>query len=154
MEAVTPKRITVHCSATENGKPVSIERIRQWHKDRGWKDIGYHVVVDVDGSVSLGRPFVEQGAHVEGANEDNIGICLVGTDKFSDSQWRSLKRQLDNLMIAFNIDEWNLHTHREWPSAAKQGKTCPGFTTGQLCFWYYQSNWDAIRENLLNRSSK
>lgn len=150
MEAVKPYRITVHCTATKNGESVPISRIRQWHLDKGWKDIGYHVVIDVDGSVNLGRPFVEQGAHVEGENEGNIGICLVGVDRFTDAQWKALKRQLDNLLIAFDINEWELHTHREFPSAAKQGKTCPGFTTGQLCCWYLQSNWDAIRGNLLS----
>lgn len=150
MEAVKPYRITVHCTATKNGESVPISRIRQWHLDKGWKDIGYHVVIDVDGSVNLGRPFVEQGAHVEGENEGNIGLCLVGTDKFTPEQWRSLKRQLDNLIIAFNLNEWDLHTHREWPSAAKQGKTCPGFTTSQLCCFYYLNDWDAIRCNLLS----
>lgn len=146
---MTPYRITVHCSATENGKSVSIETIRSWHIARGWRDIGYHVVIDVDGSVNIGRPLIEQGSHVEGENEGNLGICLVGTDKFTRSQFASLKNQLNNLINAFKINEWEIHTHREFPSAVKQGKTCPGFTTGQLLCWYLLDDYVAISRNII-----
>ena len=37
------KRIILHCSDSpdENDK-VDAKMIKTWHKERGWKDIGYH----------------------------------------------------------------------------------------------------------------
>ena len=76
------RRITtifIHCSATPNGVPVSVEAIRREHKMvRGWKDIGYHWVVGVDGSRSMGRHIEAMGAGVAGFNAESIHICLVG----------------------------------------------------------------------------
>ena len=47
--------IVVHCSATPEGKDYSIDTIRKWHTDRGWRDIGYHAVVYRNGEVHQGR---------------------------------------------------------------------------------------------------
>lgn len=71
-------KIVVHCSATKEGQNISRDTIRQWHLDRGWRDIGYHFVIELDGSIHPGRPLEEQGAHVRGHNADSIGICYVG----------------------------------------------------------------------------
>lgn len=70
--------IVIHCSATPEGRSVSVEIIRKWHTDRGWRDIGYHYVVDLDGKVHEGRPVGQTGAHVRGHNTGSIGICYVG----------------------------------------------------------------------------
>lgn len=74
----TVKRIVVHTTATREGQPVTVEDIDEWHKDRGWKGIGYHHVVYLDGTVHEGRPEAEVGAHVFGHNADSIGIVYVG----------------------------------------------------------------------------
>ena len=70
--------IVVHCSATPEGRDVSTEEIRQWHLDRGWSDIGYHFVVEIDGPVCDGRPVERAGAHASGHNANSIGVCYVG----------------------------------------------------------------------------
>ena len=67
-----------HCSATPEGRPVSVETIRQWHKARGWSDIGYHYVVHLDGKVEEGRPISKIGAHVKGHNTGSVGCVYVG----------------------------------------------------------------------------
>ena len=41
--------ILVHCTATPDGKDYTVDQIREWHKDRGFADIGYHYVIDLDG---------------------------------------------------------------------------------------------------------
>jgi hypothetical protein len=58
------KRIILHCSATPEGREVSVETIRGWHSDpppqgRGWSDIGYHYVIHLDGKTEIGRPIEE-----------------------------------------------------------------------------------------------
>jgi N-acetylmuramoyl-L-alanine amidase len=72
------EEIIIHCSATPEGRDVSTEEIRQWHLDRGWSDIGYHFVVELDGTVYDGRPLEVAGAHARGHNSQSIGICYVG----------------------------------------------------------------------------
>lgn len=70
--------IIIHCSATPEGRDVSVADIRQWHLQRGFNDIGYHYVVYRDGSVHIGRPLRQVGAHCLGHNAHSIGICYIG----------------------------------------------------------------------------
>ena len=70
--------IVVHCTATKEGQYIDVNTIRKWHKQRGWSDIGYHFVIDIDGYVSLGRDVKKIGAHVKGHNKYSIGVCYVG----------------------------------------------------------------------------
>ena len=70
--------IIVHCSATPEGKDYPIDTIRQWHKERGFSDIGYHYVVHLDGRVEDGRDVNIAGAHCSGHNSRSIGICYIG----------------------------------------------------------------------------
>ena len=70
--------ITVHYSATYEEQDWRAADIRKWHLDRGWRDIGYHLVIRLDGTVEPGRPMHQVGAHVGGRNTGNIGICYVG----------------------------------------------------------------------------
>jgi len=81
------KYIVWHCAATPEGSQVSTAEIRSWHVDgRGWRDIGYHYVIELDGSIHKGRPLdddheleaFEVGAHVRGVNSKSVGICYVG----------------------------------------------------------------------------
>jgi N-acetylmuramoyl-L-alanine amidase len=70
--------IIVHCTATPEGREVSVDTIRAWHLANGWKDIGYHYVVGLDGTVRPGRPEAQIGSHVAGHNTGTIGIVYVG----------------------------------------------------------------------------
>jgi len=70
--------IIVHCTATPEGQPRTVEQIRQQHKAQGWSDIGYHILVTLDGQAHLGRDMDISGAHADGHNSHSIGICYVG----------------------------------------------------------------------------
>ena len=70
--------IVVHCAATPEGKDFTVKDIDRWHKDRGWKGIGYHWVIYRDGSIHAGRPEAEIGAHAAPYNAHSIGICYIG----------------------------------------------------------------------------
>lgn len=90
--------IVVHCSDTPEKLDVGVNDIRKWHKDRGWKDIGYHYVIRRNGLIEAGRNYDVVGAHVSGFNKNSIGICLVGREKnYSEEQWKSLARALKSL---------------------------------------------------------
>ena len=100
--------IVIHCSATPNGRAVSVADIRSWHLARGFTDIGYHWVVYLDGTVHAGRPEEEMGAHALHFNEHSIGICMVGgvgaagadphnPGKYTAAQWIALRRLIDDI---------------------------------------------------------
>ena len=56
------ERIIIHCSATREGQDVKTETIKDWHVNgNGWSDIGYHFVIDLDGSIQIGRDINRTG---------------------------------------------------------------------------------------------
>jgi N-acetylmuramoyl-L-alanine amidase len=145
-----PTKITIHCSDTPNGKPFFVEDIRRWHKARGWRDCGYHKVICIDGGVQQGRPDTQLGAHVEGHNTGNIGICMIGRDKFNRAQFEALRWVLDSLTRAYNIGVDQIFCHYEFDSAIKQGKQCPNMTISRLKAWYVHGVDDAIAQYILD----
>ena len=71
--------IIVHCSDTPEGRNDKAEDIRRWHVNgNGWSDIGYHYVVDLDGTIELGRDVALVGAHATGHNANSVGVCYIG----------------------------------------------------------------------------
>ena len=72
------KYLIVHCSATIEGKDFRAKDIDKWHKQQGWSCIGYHYIVDLDGTVEKGRDESKVGAHCYGHNSESLGICYIG----------------------------------------------------------------------------
>jgi len=70
--------IIIHCAATPENKSFTSKDILRWHKERGFRTIGYHYVVLLDGTVESGRPLAQEGAHCKGRNGTSIGICYIG----------------------------------------------------------------------------
>ncbi len=118
-------RVILHCSGTTEG---TFESIRKHHVEvNGWDDIGYHSLITTDGILHDGRPLSVIGAHCEGENKDSIGVCMVGVDKFTIKQIYTLIQHLKVLMLNFKLTPSDIYGHYEFPTAKKQGKTCPGF---------------------------
>ncbi|MEN6644297.1 MAG: N-acetylmuramoyl-L-alanine amidase [Armatimonadia bacterium] len=123
--------IVLHCSATRGVQDIGAADIRRWHKDKGWKDIGYHFVIRRDGKVEKGRAIDAIGSHVQGHNINSVGICLVGgiddktwqpADNFTAAQWKSLKQLVDTLVKRYPAAK--VLGHRDFP---KVQKACPCF---------------------------
>ena len=72
------KYLIVHCSATVDGVDFRAKDIGKWHKQQGWSGIGYHYVIDMDGTVEKGRDESKVGAHCYGHNSESLGICYIG----------------------------------------------------------------------------
>ncbi|MBM1556655.1 N-acetylmuramoyl-L-alanine amidase [Sulfitobacter mediterraneus] len=133
--------IVIHCTATRadwrSGSKTSakVSEIRRWHKDRGWSDIGYHFVIDRDGTVAKGRPLDRIGAHVKGHNTGSIGISLMGghgssendafDDNFTLAQDRALRGLLDKLQGQFPAIN-RITGHNNFSA-----KACPGFNVSR-----------------------
>ena len=122
-------KIIVHCSATPEGKDFTVADIDRWHRQRGFRCIGYHFVIYRDGSVHTGRPIEQVGAHCKGQNTHSIGICYIGgcaadgrTPK--DTRTEAQKTALRNLLVDLHKQHPNatVHGHREFAN-----KACPCF---------------------------
>ena len=127
-------KIIIHCSATPEGKDFTVQQIRQWHttpkpKGNGWRDIGYHFVIYRDGSVHVGRPIEQSGAHTSGHNAHSIGICYIGgcapdgktpKDTRTQAQRAALVRLVRELRAQFSGA--TVHGHNEFAA-----KACPSF---------------------------
>ncbi|ABD10915.1 twin-arginine translocation pathway signal protein [Frankia sp. CcI156] len=87
--------VTVHHTVTPNDDPnpaATVRAIYHFHTvERGWSDIGYHLLIDEAGTLYEGRwsgtdsvpghredGYVVTGAHVADFNAGNVGVALLG----------------------------------------------------------------------------
>ena len=121
--------IILHCSATKEGQNFKAKDIDAWHKRRGFKGIGYHYVIDLDGTVETGRSEDEIGAHCLNHNAWSIGVCYIGgldtTGKAKDTRTPQQKAALAKLVADLKLKYPNatVHGHNEFAN-----KACPCFT--------------------------
>ena len=57
--------IVVHCSATREDRPFTVEALRAAHLSRGFSDIGDHYYIRRDVTGANSRPLALVGAHVK-----------------------------------------------------------------------------------------
>lgn len=121
--------IIIHCSATPEGRDYTVADIDRWHKERGWRGIGYHYVIYRNGSVHAGRPVEQIGAHCTGHNANSIGICYIGgvaadgktpKDTRTPAQRIALRELVEELRAKY--PGATVHGHREFAP-----KACPSF---------------------------
>ncbi len=121
-----------------------VRRIQLFHQNgRGWSDIGYQFLMDQEGRLYQGRPFLResdpfdqgprlvQGAHVGGANRGNIGVSLMGC--FHPPEGTGCRNELtpfatDSLIATFGflseryeVSPEDMRGHRDFNNTA-----CPG----------------------------
>jgi N-acetylmuramoyl-L-alanine amidase len=122
--------IVVHCSATMPSQECNAAIIDRWHRQRGFRKIGYHYVLARDGSVEVGRREDEAGAHALGFNDCSIGLCLIGglnnngkpDANFTQAQYRRLGMLLTRLKQSY--PKALILGHRDLPNVKKD---CPTF---------------------------
>ena len=122
--------ISVHFSDSPHKHHDNVETLRRWHLERGWSDIGYHYIITKNGDIHNGRPVDRVPAAVKNHNTGNIAICLTGRDQFSPSQFRSLRRLVENLMFVWEITKENVKGHNEYTGHETRG--CPNFDVKQV----------------------
>lgn len=146
--------IVIHCSASSDGRQLGSRThsaaavIDSWHAQRGFQRqraaragfnpdlaaIGYHFVLDTDGSKHTGRAIAEAGAHVQGFNSQSIGICLVGTSRFTRAQWDALHSLVKALKAQYPaarvVGHRDLSPDKDGDGTVEPAewlKACPGF---------------------------
>ena len=132
------REIIIHCTATrpdwwwDKNPQAKVKEVTRWHIDRGWSDIGYHYLIDRDGTVVTGRPLDRTGAHVKGRNTGTVGISLFGgfggsagdsfADNFTDDQEQALRDLIAKLKADYpSISK--ISGHNQYAA-----KACPCFS--------------------------
>jgi N-acetylmuramoyl-L-alanine amidase len=129
--------IVIHHSGTNNGNVAIFDR---WHRQGNhWEGVGYDFVIgngtnSADGQVEVTYRWRNQqtGAHCGGtagnwANEEAIGICLVGNfDQTSPTprQMQSLVKLIRFLQKRYGIPKSRVYGHNTTPGA--NATDCPG----------------------------
>ena len=101
--------IIIHCSAVKPLQQSGVREIDGWHRAKGWKSCGYHYVIRRDGTIEVGRPVEEVGAHCLNRNRHSIGICYEGgldaegrpADTRTEAQKKALRELLQQLHAQF-----------------------------------------------------
>jgi len=121
--------IIIHCAATPEHKPFTTADITRWHNERGFRTIGYHYVILLDGIVEQGRPVKEVGAHCLGHNSNSIGICYIGgvdkNNKPKDTRTPAQRKALISLckqLLAKYPHIKKISGHNQYAN-----KACPSF---------------------------
>lgn len=136
--------IVLHCAAVPTGWYFRLSNqemfnlIRSWHtmeppKGRGWRNIGYHYVIALDGQTMTGRPADEVGAHVMGHNRGKLGVLLIERGKidrigkFYDYFSEKQRDAVRSLARSYGITK--ITGHNDYAP-----KLCPGFKVQQKFF--------------------
>ena len=125
----TITHIVVHCSAT--GQDAKVEAIqRYWKEKLGWKQVGYHYIIEADGKETQLLTIAQPSNGVKGWNKSIINICYIGgvdklgkpIDNRTDAQKRQLMTRLKALKTMF--PNAIIQGHKDFPNVAK---ACPCF---------------------------
>ena len=98
--------IIIHCSATKAGQDFRAKDIDRMHRARGFNQIGYNFVIDLDGTVENGRPLSMDGAHC-----NTKGFSGVSADTRTEAQKSALRNLVAKLCREYPIIE--LLGHRD-----------------------------------------
>jgi hypothetical protein len=155
--AMHPTHVTVHHTQgpqtmTEAQTVAAVKSVQYYHMvGRGregkdtWDDIGYHFLIDGSGRVAEGRPAETLGAHAGGANQDNIGISMMGDfnrQQPTAAQIESLTRLVTFLAIKYGQNpsrQGFLEPHRHYDNT-----DCPGKNMMSIL--------DALRRSINDRT--
>jgi len=131
------KAIVIHHSATETGNASIFDRMHR--EENHWDGVGYDFVIgngtnSGDGRIEVTFRWRRQiaGAHCGGtpnnwANEDAVGICLVGNFNYSRptaKQMQSLLKLVSFLQTRYGIPPEQIYSHSNTPGA--RVTECPG----------------------------
>lgn len=122
--------LVVHCTAT--AQSARVESIQKYWRDHlGWKSLGYHVIVPVDG-VPVRLASDEQVCNgVAGHNSTSLHVSYIGGvgadgKTASDTRTPAQKRAILDTLKAWRAKYPNavIQGHRDFPGVSK---ACPSF---------------------------
>ena len=133
--------IVIHYSATYPDQEVTRAIVDRWHRDRGFREIGYQWLIRRDGTLEEGRPEGTLGAHVRGHNSGTIGICWAGGLERSSGPnvgvWNPTPEQ-EATMVQLIRDIQQRHPDAKRVIGHKDlvPTECPGLPKGGVAEWW------------------
>jgi N-acetylmuramoyl-L-alanine amidase. len=145
--ARTIERIVWHTAAHgRDGQAfdTTAAQIDQWHRERGWNEIGYNVVIRFNGAIEQGRDPRKIPAGVAGLNQTTYHICFSGHGDIAPLTPQQLESGVQHtieMLRKYDLVERFLSEpdglivmgHREVNELVRRGlaptpttKTCPG----------------------------
>lgn len=116
--------IVVHCTATD--QDAKVESIKKYWKNRlGWKNPGYHFLVDRFGDATQLQHLDKPSNGVKGYNANAIHVSWIGGKDFDDRtepQNKALTNIVKVLHAAYPDAE--ILGHKDFPGVTK---SCPRF---------------------------
>jgi N-acetylmuramoyl-L-alanine amidase len=123
------KYIVLHCTAT--GQTATVESIKKyWKLDLGWKNPGYHFLIEKDGKIHNLQPIERPSNGVAGYNQNSIHISYIGgiDDQRKGLDNRTPKQILSQLKLIIEMKDKfpnaEILGHRDFPNVKKE---CPSF---------------------------
>ena len=156
------KYLCIHCSATPENVAYTGDDIKDWHKRKGWKVVGYHWFIGLDGEVEelheinddniLQRSEVVNGCW--GINSKSLHVCYCGglgldfkpKDTRNQEQRESLEALIKNVIRAYPDIKVLGHNQAIHPS--REVKACPSF---DVATWLYHIGID--EKNIEHRAN-
>ena len=120
------KYIVIHCTDAPTTQSTA-EILKYWRVHNGWKDVGYHYLVNANGSYDQIQPIEKPSNGVKGFNSTSIHICYKGGSGGVDTRTDKQKETLEMLVKQFHIKfpDAEIKGHRDFPNVTK---SCPAFS--------------------------
>lgn len=122
----------VHCSDTSSAHDVHAADIRHWHKERGWKNPGYHDLITRSGTTEHLLDFSEIANGVKGYNARSIHVCLAGgkengkpSNNFTALQFNALRKYI--MQVKRQFPRIQIRGHNEVAA-----RDCPCFNVQEF----------------------
>lgn len=129
MTAYIPKYIIVHHSAAAS-PVVQFEAINEWHRARGFPlsnlgyFVGYHCVIEKDGTLRRARLDTERDCDSLGHNFDSLSVCLAGNFSVGEPTPEQI-HTLGELLAGWS-KEWTIPLEQIFPHRHFNGTECYG----------------------------
>lgn len=121
--------IVLHCTATAQNATVKAIQ-NYWKNSLGWKNPGYHHIIEANGKVHDLQPIEKPSNGVAGYNANSIHISYIGgitsSGKAVDNRTDEQKTEMIKLLQKYTemFPKAKVQGHRDFPKVAK---ACPCF---------------------------
>jgi N-acetylmuramoyl-L-alanine amidase len=125
----TINAIVVHCTATQSDAKISAIQ-NYWRTVLGWKNPGYHYIIEADGYTVELLSIDKVSNGVAGYNSSIINVCYIGgidkAGKPLDTRTPAQKKSLIMLLTRLKklYPKAAIKGHRDFPGVKK---ACPSF---------------------------
>lgn len=128
-------RIVIHC--TRGSQDQSVQSILDyWKIKKGWKNPGYHYLIDKYGEVHNLLPIEKRSNGARGFNHDSIHISYIGgrykngapIDNRTEAQKKSMLSKIAELRMKLGDISISVIGHWDLPNVKK---ACPSFDVNE-----------------------